>query len=144
MRLAEKSRAELRGEGSILVFHKRNLLKCEITAGNSLILRTIILENELIVGDGLEIFQIVGCGHIGSVLTAFQSVVGEDVSYEKLTVVSSLILPHKRSVSSVHYLNRSLGACEEIAYSISHRAIFTKPSVTSGEWQKSAHYQFLI
>ena len=86
---------------SLVRLDGRHLLQRKVATRDALILRTIEIEQQTVVGIGLEILDVVCVSHISGVLTAFQSVVGSHITDKPFGEISGVILPGQRSVASI-------------------------------------------
>ena len=120
------------------------MLKCQVCACNTLEICPVIIQNEGVVGYGLEILKVVGISHIGNVLASFECIVGHYVPDEEFGIVGALELPHQRSIGCIDDLNGSFFAREEVLHPVGHRPVFGQPSGTGSQSEYGSRGQYNI
>ena len=86
--------------------HLLYILECEVTTTNTLILRTIKIEQQGILVRSTPVLDIICVCHIGSGPAAFERIIGCYITYEPFAQVGVVIFPHERYITSCHVLNR--------------------------------------
>ena len=115
MHLAQKTIFHILGKGTIdAQLHLIDILQCKVASSYTLVLSLIEVQCECILVGCTPVFYIVDICHIGSITATFERVITGYIADKPLWAIGTIILPHKRCITSCYILHCRIGGYKEI------------------------------